>query len=781
MTRSWVGESVKRLEDEALLRGTAPFTADIDRHGALEAVFVRSLSAHALVGTVDLGPARTSAGVVGTWTLEQLGLARGILPGHLWEEPPPELAARVEVSQRAAHQPILASERVLFQGEPMAVLVAADRYAAEDAAEQVEVNYRELPPVMSAAQALAPDAVCLHPDWEDNVAAFIRTGKGDPASAVAGADLVVRESFAVQRLAGLPLETRGCVADFDPIGGELTLWSSTQIVHALRRVVAKAVGLAESHIRVVSPNVGGGFGVKGVVYPEEVVVARLAMLTRRPVRWIEDRAEHFQSAIHARDQVHEVELALDRDGRILALRDSLVVDVGAHNPLGIVIPYNTIAHLCGPYQVPAFDAKARCVVTNKVPAAPYRGAGRPEAVFAMERALDLAASRLGLDPLELRRRNLVRPDQMPYSTGLLYRDGQPIVYDSGDYPAALTTVASMVRDKRGGGTARAGAGGAAETRTGFGVAMYVEGTGIGPFEGASVEIRDDGTLVVRVGSCSQGQGHRTAFAQICAAVFQLDPERVQVVGGDSDAIAYGWGTVASRSAVVGGNAVSNAAHEVRHKTGRLAAYLLEAAEEDLVFEDGHVHVAGSSGRSLSLQELARRAEPGHRRPDGMAPGLLATSYFEPATVTWSYGAHAALVEVNVRTGEVRVLRYAVVHDAGRLLNPLIAEGQVVGGVAQGIGAALLESLVYAEDGALLTASLMDYLVPTSLDMPPLQVVHQESPSPVNPLGIKGLGEGGAIPGPAVLANAVEDALRSYGAVVRRTPLAPEYVLSLCGR
>lgn len=774
MSHPGAGAPLRRLEDEALLRGVAPFIADVERYGALEAMFVRSLPAHALIESVDLSRASGARGVLGAWTLDELGLARTTLPGHLWEEPPAELAARVEVAQRSSHQPVLAGDRVLFQGEPVAVLVASDRYAGEDAAELADVSYRELAPLLSPAEALAPGCAPIHPAWGDNLAASVRIGKRDAASALKGAHLVVQERFSTQRLAGVPLETRGCLAEFEPTRGELTLWTSTQIVHAVRKVVATAIGMPEERVRVIAPSVGGGFGIKGVAYPEEVVVSRLAMLTGRPVRWIEDRAEHFQAAIHARDQVHELELGLDSDGRILALRDSIVVDVGAHNPLGIVIPYNTVAHLCGPYQVPALEAQARCVVTNKVPAAPYRGAGRPEAVFAMERTLDVAAARLALDPVELRRRNLVRPDQMPYETGLLYRDGRPAVLDSGDYAAALDAVVRMVREED-----LPPAGEDGEWRTGFGVAMYVEGTGIGPFEGASVEVRKDGVLVVRVGSCSQGQGHRTAFAQLCAGVFQVDPKSVEVVGGDSAAIAYGWGTVASRSAVVGGSAVSIAAAEVRSKTARLAAGILEAAEEDLVFEDGRVHVAGSSGRSLSLAELARQAEPGGRRPAGMAPGLVATSYFEPPAVTWAYGAHAAQVHVNVRTGEVRVQRYGVVHDAGRLINPLIAEGQVVGGVAQGIGGALLEALVYGDDGTLRTGSLMDYLVPTALDMPPLRVEHRETPSPLNPLGVKGLGEGGTIPGPAVLAAAVEDALRGYGAVVRQTPLAPEYVLSLC--
>jgi len=735
---SWVGRPLRRREDDRLLRGRGRYVADVDVPGQVHAVFLRSPFAHAHVRSIDARAALALPGVVAVLTREDV--PPGPLPPFLWDSPPEKLVAALRPHLRPCHPPLL-PERALFSGQAVAVVLAESRYLAEDAAELVEVDWEPLEPVATLAQAAAAGAPVVHEGWDDNVAVRFVVAKGDTAAGLRDAAVVVRERFEIQRQAGLPLETRGAVAQHDPATGSLTLWSSTQNSHPLRRAVSRVTGLALEQVRVIAPDVGGGFGIKGVLYPEDLLVALAAIRLGRPVKWIEDRLEHMQSAIHAREQVHEIELGLSAAGEILALRDRILVDTGAYNPLGLVIPYNTIAHLMGPYRVPSFEATAQGVITTKTPTAPYRGAGRPEAVFAVERSLDLAARELGLDPAELRLRNLVRPDEMSYDAGILYRDGEPLVLDGGDYPAVVRRAAELVdwddleRGEQDDGRL-----------VGRGLGVYVEGTGIGPYEGARVTVGRDGRVAVRTGACSQGQGHRTVFAQVCADALGVDPDLVDVVGGDTDGLEKGWGTVASRSAVVAGNAVAQAAGLVREQAAALAG-------------EGELDLAAAAAAA------EERGTP-----------LDATSYFEPPTVTWAVGAHAAVVAVDPETGEVEIVRYAVVHDCGRELNPLIVAGQMRGGVAQGIGAALYEEVAYDEEGQLLSGTLADYLVPTSEEVPPIELDHLETPSPLNPLGLRGIGEAGAIGPPAAIANAVEDALAHVGAVVRRTPLTPERVL-----
>jgi carbon-monoxide dehydrogenase large subunit len=530
--------------------------------------------------------------------------------------------------------------------------------------------------------------------------------------------------------------------------------------------LSRVSGLGEEQIDVVAPDVGGGFGTKGVLYPEDLLVGLTALYLGRPVKWVEDRMEHMQSAIHARESQHEIVLGVEKDGTILALVDHFIVDTGAFNPLGLVIPYNTIAHLMGPYRVPAMEAVGTCVITTKVPTAPYRGAGRPEAVFAVERAIDRAARALDLDPVEIRARNLVRPDEMPFEAGIQYRDGEPLVLDSGNYPETLGRAADLLGYEQ----ARTEQAEARKQgrRIGIGLACYVEGTGIGPFEGAAVRLHPTGEVSVHTGACSQGQSHETVFAQICAEVLGVDPGSVNVVTGDTRGLARGWGTVASRSAVVGGNAVRTATRAVREKALRAAAELLEVAEADLTIEDGRVVVAGAPDHGVALRDLA----------DLEGAPLQATEYYEPPTVTWANGVHAVTVEVDVQTGQVQILRYVVVHDCGTVINPMVVDGQIHGGVAQGIGGALYEEVVYDENGQIMNATLADYLVPTAVEVPRMALDHLVTRSPLNPLGVKGVGEGGAVPVPAAVANALEDALADTGIVIRRTPLSPAYVRSL---
>jgi aerobic carbon-monoxide dehydrogenase large subunit len=756
MSGRWVGAAVRRREDERLLRGRGRFVADVSFPGQLHAAFARSPFAHARLGRIDASAALEVPGVVAVLTAADL--PAGPMPPFLWDAPPSALVEHLRPMLRPCHPPLLPGDRVRFVGQAVAVVLAESRYAAEDALERLDVEYDALEPLPTVERALAPGAPVVHEGWDDNVAVRFTVRKGDPGAAERAAAVVVDERVHVQRQAGLPMETRGAVAV--PEDGRLTVWSATQNAHPLRRAVSRVTGLGEELVDVIAPDVGGGFGTKGVLYPEDLVVALAALRFGRPVKWIEDRIEHMQSAIHAREQDHEIRLALSAAGEILALVDRFVVDTGAFNPLGLVIPYNTIAHLMGPYRVPAMEAVGTCVITTKVPTAPYRGAGRPEAVFAVERALDRAAAELGIDRFEIRRRNLVRPDEMPFEAGILYRDARPLVLDSGDYPETLRRARALIdEDVPTPGDGRA---------VGVGVACYVEGTGIGPFEGAAVRVATDGAVTVHTGACSQGQAHETVFAQICADALGVSFEDVRVVTGDTRGIERGWGTVASRSAVVAGNAVADAAGVVRDRLLAAAGERLEASAEDLAIERDRVVVRGAPERAVTLDEISRT------HPEA----LEATEYHEPPTVTWASGVHAARVAVDADTGVVDVLRYVVVHDCGTVVNPVVVDGQVHGGVAQGIGGALYEEVVFGEDAQLLNATMADYLVPTATEVPSLTLDHLETPSPLNPLGIKGVGEGGAVPVPAVIASAVEDALSGSGVIVRRTPLSPAAVRAL---
>jgi carbon-monoxide dehydrogenase large subunit len=764
MTERWVGQSLLRREDDKLLRGQGRFVADIDMPELAHMVFVRSPFAHAIVRGIDARSALALPGVIAV--LEPDDLPAGALPPFLWDTPPEKLMRDLQPQLRSCHPPLLAT-RALYAGQAVAIVIAENQYIAEDAAELVDVDYEPLHPVVTIEEAIAPGATIVHEDWDDNVAMRFAVVKGDDIeTALRDAAVVVRERFSIQRQTGLPIETRGAVAAFDSETEQLTLWSSTQNAHPLRRAMSGVSGLPPERVRVVAPDVGGGFGIKGVLYPEDLLVGLAAMRLGRPMKWVEDRLEHMQSAIHAREQEHDIEVGFNERGDIVGLRDLVRVDCGAYNPLGLVIAHNTIAHLMGPYRVPSFEATAEAVITTKVPTAPYRGAGRPEAVFAVERSMDRAARELGLDPVQLRLRNLVRPEDMPFDAGIRYRDGEPLVLDGGDYPSVLRRASELVgwdTIERGEHDGRL---------VGRGVGCYVEGTGMGPYEGAVVGVGTDGRVTVRSGACSQGQGHETIFSQVCADHLGVHPDAIDVIVGDTTGLEKGWGTVASRSAVVAGSAIADAAVIVHDQALRVAAELLEIDPADLRIADGRVVVVGAPGRTLALHEVAEAAEE-------RGEPLLATTYFEPPTVTWACGAHAAVVAVDPETGQVEILRYVVVHDCGREINPMIVAGQVRGGVAQGIGAALYEELLYTEDGQLQNATLMDYLVPTAAEIPPIVVDSFETPSPRNPLGVRGVGEGGAIGPPSAIANAVEDALAGRTtAVVRRTPLTPSYVRSL---
>jgi carbon-monoxide dehydrogenase large subunit len=768
-----IGQRLKRNEDPRLLTGQALFVDDLDLPETGHAAFLRSPHAHARIRRIDVERARRRPGVIAVYTAADLG--DYWRPGPLLVPPPP-IAGSV-FHQRT--QVPLARDKVRHLGEPLALVVAASRYLAEDALEDVEIDFEPLPAVIDIERALLPGAPRVHEDLESNLAARVAQRKGDWAAARAGADLVVRRRLLYDRGAAAALENRGVVAQWDGRARRLTVWDTTQAPIPIRNGLAAMLGLSEHQVRVVAPFIGGGFGPKIMMfYPEEVLVPWLAMTLGRPIKWIEDRAENFVATTQERGQVHDAELALDRDGRILGLSDSFLHDTGAYDPYGLTVPLNSQCTLMGPYRVPAFASEFTAVFTNKPIVTPYRGAGRQHGVFVIERLLDAAARELGLDRAEIRRRNFLAPGDFPHDHEIIYQDFAPLVYDSGNYPAVFDKTLRMIGYDSFVG-AEQPALRAAGRAVGVGIVAYVEGTGIGPFEGARVQIQGSGKVTVVTGVGTQGQGHFTVLAQVAAQQLGVEVADVEVVTGDTDQFHWGTGTFASRGAVVAGNAVHEAARAVRAKAVRLAAELLGAEEEEIELAAGAARVAGSPGRAIPLGELARAANPmrGAVKP-GSEPGLEATRYFGPYRGATSSGSHAMIVEVDRETLQVAIHKYVVVHDCGKVLNPLLVDGQVQGGVAQGIGNAYFEQLVWDDNGQLLNGSFMDFLLPTALEVPRVEVGHEETVSPLNALGTKGAGEAGAIPVGALFAQAVEDALAVPGLEIREIPLKPSRLWEL---
>ncbi|MGH7322904.1 MAG: xanthine dehydrogenase family protein molybdopterin-binding subunit [Candidatus Rokuibacteriota bacterium] len=776
MGAKYFGAAVKRREDPRLVMGQGRFVDDLKLPGLLHAAFVRSPHAHARIRALRAEAAARLPGVVRIFTFEDLSHAMRPLP--TFGTPPAGLTARVALTLRYAPQYPLAHERVRHVGEAIAVVIAESPSLAEDALELIEVDYEPLSAVVDVVAGAGAGAPLLHPEWGSNVAVAFTQAVGDPDGAFRGADVVVRGRFRTQRYAGMPIEPRGIVASYDACDGTLTTWNATQVVHFVQQSVAAALDLPAHRVRVIAPDVGGGFGTKASGYAEDVLIPLVARALGRPVKWTETRREHVASAAHARDQLHEIEVAATRAGEILAVRDRIWLDLGAYNVWGIVLPYNTIAHLLGPHRVRHFAADVRAVVTNKTPNAPYRGAGRPETVFAMDRVVDRLARELRMDPVEIRRRNFIRADEMPYDLGILYRDGQPLVYDSGDFPALLE--AAVEASGYAAFRAEQERLWAQGVYRGVGVSAYVEGTGLGPYEGASVKLDLSGRVVVATGACSQGQGHETAFAQIAADALDVPLDWVTVVGADTGRVSFGIGTFASRSAVVAGNAVAAASRTLRDQVIRVAAGLLEARPDDVEIEDGQLFVRGVPGSAMPLAKVVQAGLPTFDRPGVAAATFEATAYHHVPTVTYASAVHVAQVEVDAETGRVRLLRYVVAHDCGRVINPMIVEGQIHGGVAQGVGGGLFEELPYDEAGQLLASGFMDYHIPVADELPPIETVHLECPSPRNPLGVKGLGEGGAISPPAAIANAVEDALRPLGVEIGELPVTPVRLAALLG-
>ena len=759
-----VGRSMRRKEDQRLLTGRGKYAADFRLPGMVHAAVLRSPHAHARLGAIRARAALDLPGVVAVVTARDLGDI-GRIPVRLGPRP----------SIVACLQPPLARDKVRYVGEPVAFVVADNRYIAEDALELLEVDYEPLAAVADARTAVAREAPVLHEAIEGNVVATLDTRRGDAEAALSGAYTRVREQFAVQRHTGVPLETRGLSAAFDAGTGVLHLWGVAKVPHFNRRVLADLLQYPEHLIQFVELEVGGGFGIRGEFYPEDLLVPWTAMRLGRPVQWIEDRREHLMAANHSRQQWHETELGFDRHGKIVALVDRFLTDMGGYiRTHGVLVPELTGALLPGPYRIPNYLSEIRCVMTNKTPTGTYRGPGRFECTFVRERLMDIAAARLGLDPLELRRRNFVTPAEMPYEVGGASLN-QRTVYDCGDYASALDKALDAL-DYAGARAAQTVARGEGRY-VGIGIASLVEKAGLGPWEYARVEVDATGHVVLYSGVAAVGQGIDTTLAQVCADELSVAPESITVVHGDSARVPFGVGGFASRGASVALPAAAAAARKVRDKILRVAAAALEAAAEDLVVADGAVSVRGLPDRRATFRELARAAVPG---PPGMEPGLYATDFFQAPKMTYPYGTHAAMVEVDGDTGEVKILRYAIAYDIGKAVNPMIVDGQMIGALAQGIGGALYEELVYDEQGQLLTTTFMDYLMPTAMEMPAVTAVRilEETPTPLNPLGVKGAGEGGSSGCGGAIANAVADALAPLGVSITALPLTPDRLSAL---
>ncbi len=774
MTTRYFGERVTRNEDPRLLTGRAVFVDDVDLPGMLHVAFLRSIHAHARIRGIDVSRARQHPGVAAVYTADDLG--DYWQPGPLLVSPPPvkKLLAfheRVQVP--------LARDKVRHVGEPVVMVVAESRYIAEDALDDIVVDYEPLPVAADLERALASDAPRVHDDLDSNVAAHLIQEKGSVDAVWRDAAVVIQRRFRYDHGTAAPIETRGIVANWDARGQHLDIWDSTQAPIPIRNGLARMLGLGENQVRVIAPFIGGGFGPKIMMfYPEEMLIPWAAVQLGRPVKWFEDRQENLVAMNHEREQIHDAAMALTKNGKILAIRDSFLYDTGAYIPYGLTVPINAQCTLLGMYKVPNYYSEFQAVFTNKTIVSPYRGAGRQHGVFVMERLLDLAAKELTMDRTEIRRINLIQPYEFPYNNEIIYQDFTALTYDSGNYPAVLAKAKEMIgydefiaheqpRLRQEG------------KHVGIGLVCYVEGTGIGPYEGARVHVETNGKVTVATGVGTQGQGHFTSFAQIVADQLGVDVRNVRVITGDTAEFNWGTGTFASRGAVVAGNAIYEAARAVRQKALQLASEALDVYEGDLEIANGRVQVKDLPQKGIGLGELAQKANPlrGAVKPN-TEPGLEATRYFGPQSGVTSNGAHAMIVEVDPETMGIHILKYVVVHDCGKVINPMILEGQVHGGVAQGIGNAFYEKLAYDDEGQLLSGSFMDYLLPTALEMPPIEIGHVETPSPWNPLGVKGAGEAGAIPVGALFAQALEDAFPDVRFEILEIPISPNRLYEL---
>jgi carbon-monoxide dehydrogenase large subunit len=777
VAKKYVGQRMTRTEDPKLLTGQALFVDDVQIPGMLYAAFLRSDYAHARVKSIDVSAARERPGVVAVFTADDMG--------DDWQPSPPNVSPPpgMEGVTFYSRTPVpLVKDKVRHVGEALAMVIAESRYIAEDATEDIWVEMEPLEAMVDIEKALDPDAPLVHDDLESNLAAHLTQNKGDYEAAREQADLIVKRRIVIDRCAAGAMENRGIVAHWEPKAEHLTIYDTTQSPIPIRNGLAALFGLAAPQVRVIAPFVGGAFGPKIMMYyPEEVMLTWATLQLGKPIKWIEDRQENFFATTQERGQVHYAEMALDKEGRILGIRHDFLHDTGAYDPYGLTIPLNTQSHSMGAYDVPNYYSDLKVVFTNKTIVTPVRGAGRPQGIFLAERLLDIAARELGIDRVEIRKKNLIPSDAFPYEHKIIDQAFAPLVFDSGNYVATLEKAAAMIGYEKflEEEQPRLRAEG---KHVGLGIVAFVETTGVGPYEGARVTVETDGRVSVATGVGTQGQGHFTSFAQIVADQLGVSPRDVRLVTGDTAEFHWGTGTFASRGAVVAANAIRAAAVTVRKKVLRQASKVLETPEEELELVDGHVRVADIPQESISLGELAVLANPlrGAVEP-GTEPGLEATDYFGPQYGATANGSHAMIVEVDPETMMIEIKRYVTVEDCGTVLNPLILSGQIHGGVALGIGNSFYEQLIYDENGQLLNASLADYLIPSSTEIPRMELGHEETLSPLNPIGSKGAGEAGTIPVPSLFAQALEDALQDYGVEILEMPMSPNKLFELVYR
>jgi carbon-monoxide dehydrogenase large subunit len=758
-----VGARIKRREDPNLVRGLGQYVDDVKLPGMLHIAIVRSPHAHAKITRLDPAAARQHRGVVAVFTGAELRDQIGTLP-----------TTADNPTLRIPKHYVLAIDVVRYVGEGVAVVVAEDRYVARDAADLIEVEYEPLPVVTDLENALAPESPVIHSEWPDNLAFRWEHRQGDVETAFKQAHKIVKQRLVHQRLAPIAIETRGVMADYPASAKQLTVWSSTQIPHLLKSHLSQMLKLPENDVRVIAPDVGGAFGSKLNVYAEEALLGYVAMTLHRPVKWIEERRENIQATIHGRGQIGEIEAAVKKDGTILGVRYKVVADIGAYHQLFTpAIPPFTGLMLSGCYKIPAIGIEVVAAFTNKMSTDAYRGAGRPEATYVIERLMDRIAQELKIDPVKVRQKNFPLPKEFPFKTAT------GLAYDSGNYQLALTKALKLAGyqklrrlQKRLRSRGR---------YMGIGLSTYVEICAMGPgfWEYGKVEVDAAGKVTVYSGASPHGQGQKTSFAQIVADQLGVDLDDIKVVHGDTGNVAKGIGTFGSRATAVGGIAVYQAAEKVREKARELASHLLEVDADDLVFTDGRFGVKGVPRKSLTIAQIAQHAHAAKNLPAGAEPGLAADSTFEPSNFTFPFGTHICVVEVDPDTGSVEIKKYVAVDDCGKVINPLLVDGQVQGGIVQGLGQALYEGVVYDENGQLLTGSLMDYAVPRAGDLPRLKLARTETPTPVNPLGIKGVGEAGTIGSTPAVVNAVIDALAPFGVTHVDMPLTREKIWRSC--
>lgn len=763
-----IGESRQRKEDDRLLRGKGKFVDDHTARNTLYAAILRSPHPAArIVSNRTEKDDALAAGAHSVWLFDDLPSLKQPLPLFLEPatnpycdrmQPPPQLA--------------LADRVVRYVGEPVAVVLADSPEKAWDAAEELNIEYEPIPAVVDPLVA-RQDKQLVH-EGQSNTAAHLYANIGDVDAIFANADVIIEESFVYPRITSVPIETRGVSAEFDATNRTLVIRAGHQLPYSLRAAAARFNGLRETDVTVLCPDTGGAFGPKSTVYPEDILIPLLAQTVDRPVKWIQTRSEFMLSSQHARDQVLNVRLAARSDGTLLGCDVKILKDTGAYLCWAVIEPSNTINHLPSQYRLGAFRAEAHSVLTNKVPSAPYRGTGRPEATWAIERSLDLLAYRLGMDPIEVRRRNLISAAEMPFKPGNVYRDGVEVTYDTGDFPQVFESTLAAVGLDDWKARKRATPQGS-RTRIGVGVANYVEASGIGwPCEGATVKVEESGQVEVLIGVSQSGQGHETVFAQICADHLGVPYESVHVRGGDSNLLPYGFGTGGSRVTVNTGNAVALAASDVKRRIKLVAANLLGCDADDVRVENGRVFAANKNDAILPWSRLVPTAAFSRILADEGTPGLCSTQFYYPPTVTWSSGTHAAAVEVDLDTGTWKILKYAIGHDCGRQINPMLVDGQVRGSMVQGLGIAMGEEIVYSPEGQVLTGSLMDYIVPRAESIPEIVMKHFEFPATGNPLGVRGVGEGNVGPVAAAIAGAITDALD--GKITIRKPMMPSMTI-----